>query len=270
MTHSSTADLEREAEQRRADMTETAERLRAKLTPGQLLDEAVHTFRGGDWSAAATNLKTQIRDNPLALGLMGVGIACLAAGVPQPSRSISARRGPSATERVSASSREALDNAGSAISDGLGSGASVLSDLARDTGARTKDAAHKVESEMTDLLQREPLVLGAVGLAIGAAIGALLPESKFEEKHLGPYEDRIKQAGAEAARSAVGKAGDVAAAAGQAALDEADQRGRVSGQEAPEMAQSAGAVADRALGEAEDSMSGGQPPAGHATTGSHR
>lgn len=247
MTESSTATLEREAERRRAEMAETAEQLRAKLTPGQLLDEMTHTFRQGDLGATFGNLKTQVRDNPLALALVGAGVACLFAGAP----GVSSRR-PAGTASHTGSAHAAGSGVGdfassaydsmgdgltglgdgasratSAVGDGLSSGAASVADFARDTSGRARDAVRSMEDDLYGLIDREPLVVGAIGLAIGAAMGALLPETRFEEEHLAGYEDRMVKAGTEAARETLRKAGDVATAASHAAIDEASRQGLV-------------------------------------------
>ena len=62
MTDKSAAELEREAEAARARVANTAETLRSKMTPGQLIDEMTGMFAGGDGSAAFNNLKAQVRD----------------------------------------------------------------------------------------------------------------------------------------------------------------------------------------------------------------
>lgn len=76
----STSSLEREAEETRARIAETADTLRAKMTPGQMVDEFTSIFRGGDTQTALVNLKNQVRDNPLPLALVGAGLAWLAIG----------------------------------------------------------------------------------------------------------------------------------------------------------------------------------------------
>ena len=75
-----TAELEREAEAARARVASTAESLRAKMTPGQLIDEMTGMLTHGDGWAAINNLKAQVRDNPLPLTLVGAGLAWLMFG----------------------------------------------------------------------------------------------------------------------------------------------------------------------------------------------
>ena len=80
MNDQSTAELERDAEIARAKVAQTAESIRSRMTPGQLIDEFTGVFSGGDGMAALGNLKSQIRDNPLPLTLIGTGLAWLVLG----------------------------------------------------------------------------------------------------------------------------------------------------------------------------------------------
>ena len=44
------------------------------------------------------------------------------------------------------------------------------------------------------MLENEPLVLGALGLAVGAAIGALPPRTQAEDRYLGETSDHLREA----------------------------------------------------------------------------
>ncbi|ESX46945.1 hypothetical protein X761_30715 [Mesorhizobium sp. LSHC424B00] len=80
MNEKSAAELEREAEAARARVMETAESIRGKMTPGQLLDEFTGLFSGGESAAMLSNLRTQVRDNPLPVTMVGAGLAWLMFG----------------------------------------------------------------------------------------------------------------------------------------------------------------------------------------------
>ena len=64
----------------RAQVADTAELIRNRMTPGQSIDEFTGLFSGGDGAAALGNLKAQARDNPLPLTLIGTGLAWLMLG----------------------------------------------------------------------------------------------------------------------------------------------------------------------------------------------
>ncbi|RYE08770.1 MAG: DUF3618 domain-containing protein [Hyphomicrobiales bacterium] len=72
----SAADLEREVEAQRSRVEERIGEIKDKLSPGQLLDEALsYTKHGG--AHFASNLGQQISSNPLPAALVGVGLAWL-------------------------------------------------------------------------------------------------------------------------------------------------------------------------------------------------
>lgn len=76
MTHS--AQLERETEQTRARVEQTLDELRARMSPGQLLDQASGYLRTSGGRVFVDNLRHQVVDNPLPVTLIGAGIAWLA------------------------------------------------------------------------------------------------------------------------------------------------------------------------------------------------
>lgn len=69
--------LEREAETRRLQLAETFDELRASVTPGHMLDRLVDYATDSGSVDFFRNLRNQALANPLALGLVGVGLAWL-------------------------------------------------------------------------------------------------------------------------------------------------------------------------------------------------
>ncbi|MCA1457282.1 hypothetical protein I6F35_29420 [Bradyrhizobium sp. BRP22] len=55
-----------------------------------------------------------------------------------------------------------------------------------------KEAIDRAQSSLSDLLERQPLVLGAVGVAIGAAVAGALRTSDAENTWLGELSDTVK------------------------------------------------------------------------------
>ena len=71
----------------------------------------------------------------------------------------------------------------------------------------------EVRSKLSSLLEEQPLILGAIGLAVGAAIGAALPITQTEDNWMGSTAHSVRQAAQDAARQEVDT---LRAAAGQA------------------------------------------------------
>jgi hypothetical protein len=76
-----------------------------------------------------------------------------------------------------------------------------------------------------DLIEREPLVLAAFGLAAGAAIGAMLPRTSVEDEHLGGYGRKLRHAGEDMLEKGMEEAKDVASEVYDATRKEADRQG---------------------------------------------
>jgi ElaB/YqjD/DUF883 family membrane-anchored ribosome-binding protein len=78
MAISETARLERESEETRAQLEHTLDELRARMSPGQLLDQATGYLRNSSGRAFLGNLRDEVVRNPLPIALVGAGIAWIA------------------------------------------------------------------------------------------------------------------------------------------------------------------------------------------------
>ncbi|MGX1167933.1 hypothetical protein AB7M16_004199 [Bradyrhizobium sp. USDA 372] len=55
-----------------------------------------------------------------------------------------------------------------------------------------KDTLNSAKSSLTDMLERQPLVLGIVGVAVGAAVAGAFRASDMENKYVGEVSDDLK------------------------------------------------------------------------------
>lgn len=58
-------------------------------------------------------------------------------------------------------------------------------------GRTLNEQAHAVQNRGADLLERQPLIVGAIAFAIGAAIGAALPRTRAEDSAFGATRDDL-------------------------------------------------------------------------------
>lgn len=230
MSNPSTAELEREAEVARADVTETADAIRQKMTPGQLIDEFTGMFSGGDTSAAMQNLKSQVRDNPLPLALIGTGLAWLMFG-PQVSPAMAQRYGQSPGDLRARVAGQDDQSSETPMTASPGDDARALSDVAKrigDAAGSARDNAGNILSSVNatsmDAVRSEPLILAAVGLAMGTVAGTLLPRTDFEDEQLGPIGDDLREQAQAAMEDGLEGAKAVAGEAYASLKDEADDR----------------------------------------------
>jgi hypothetical protein len=87
---------------------------------------------------------------------------------------------------------------------------------------RTSRMGARAQRSFSDLLDTEPLVLGALGIAVGAAVGALLPNSEAENRYMGARRDRLREEAERFAREKYEQGKAVAEEALEAVKDEAE------------------------------------------------
>lgn len=71
--------IETEVEEARARLTRTLDEIRERMSPGQILDQALDYARHSGGGEFTRNLGRSVRDNPLPLLMMGAGMAWLIA-----------------------------------------------------------------------------------------------------------------------------------------------------------------------------------------------
>lgn len=213
--------LEREIAVTRAEMDHTLQAIQNRLSPDTLVHQAVDYMREGA-GGYASNLGSTVKQNPVPFTLLGISLAWLMMSGRSGQRhdefaEFREPSGPDAMDRVSS----AMTNAGNKISDTVQSvkesAASVsgrVSDTIHGAGERARSAGewahakgsgarismgqwthdardryyrarHGVETTFNDY----PLVLGVLGVALGAAIGASLPSTRREDQLMGAMSD---------------------------------------------------------------------------------
>ncbi len=155
-------------------------------------------------------LSSNMRERPEAFLLMAAGLALMMTnsrvGLSDlwSSRKGSAMGSGSGRNQFSSSSPSMTSRVSGGI-DELREAAGDYTQRARDYVSETTETLTHQSSEMLDkarssvqenvswMLQEQPLVLGAIGLAAGAVIGAILPETEMENRTLGSARDELAQ-----------------------------------------------------------------------------
>lgn len=185
------------------------------------------------------DLNGAIRQNPIAAGLVGMGvlwmffggtgISAFGSALPGAARTATKAIGAAAeatsgvlgeaiagtASRVSGAARQV----GGAISSGAEGAATMVRDsasagydalkskgeaatetmtrAARDTGPSSsefgRDFGLSVQQNVTQTLERQPLLLGVIGLAIGAGIASAFPSTKMEQDMMGEAGAAVKE-----------------------------------------------------------------------------
>jgi ElaB/YqjD/DUF883 family membrane-anchored ribosome-binding protein len=201
--HRDSSRIQHDLDEILSEMGETIEAIQTKFSPGEMLDHLLHGLRGfGKGSSDfATNLGRTIRDNPVPTALIGAGVGALMLQGRSSSSSTSSSTSLSSSgtsgmlegtkERAAGLLESVKDRASS-----LGDSASHMRDRASDAGHRLADSTRmgvdRTREVVTRTWDEQPLVIGAICVAIGAALGSLLPVSRREEQALGPLADQAK------------------------------------------------------------------------------
>jgi ElaB/YqjD/DUF883 family membrane-anchored ribosome-binding protein len=199
--------IARDLDKTRSNVNETLDALEARLSPGQMLDRALAFMRenGGEFVG---NLGESVKQNPLPTIVTGIGLAWLMAA-----RSWGSSSARDQTRRSGEGIRETVSGAAGSTRERLADAAETLSDKAdavKERVAGTAQAvtvqARRAREGFTELLEEQPLLVGACALALGAFIGYSLPATQTEDRWMGEARDRTVQRAKEAGAEQYGKA----------------------------------------------------------------
>jgi ElaB/YqjD/DUF883 family membrane-anchored ribosome-binding protein len=247
------AEVEMEVEASRGKLDRTMDALKDKMTPGQLFDEASHAM-GGMGQQLLAKLMEQAKENPMPLAVMGVGLAWLMSGSSKSDGSSayaanvytsggsangSHDSGPGLKDKVQAFGAKAgdaishakhsvMDKASSA-QDSAGQAAHDLRDKAGAMKDKAADYSQQAVTGAKALVDREPLLLAAIGLVVGVGLAAALPSTSIEDKAVGPLRDDLMDKGQAMVSDGLDKVTDTAQAAYGAVKTELGKPGEQAG-----------------------------------------
>jgi ElaB/YqjD/DUF883 family membrane-anchored ribosome-binding protein len=89
--------------------------------------------------------------------------------------------------------------------------------------------AARASRSAQELLNDQPLAVAAVGLAIGAAIGAMLPHTTMEDEQLGGYREKLRNTSQAMLDQGIDQAEQVAADAYETVKQEAGRQDKKAG-----------------------------------------
>jgi ElaB/YqjD/DUF883 family membrane-anchored ribosome-binding protein len=228
------ARLERDIDRTRASLGRTVDALERRLSPGELVDQALGMARehGGEF---ATNLGRSVRNNPMPVILTGVGLAWMMASSNEPRAPVhrsagyggyeewtsdsvgetgsesggplksgvsSAKSALGAMGEKASRAKDSLKHSVGSLSDSASEAVSGTSDRMRTQGERMRMQSQRLRSNFETLMEEQPLIVGAIGIALGAALGAAFPRTESEDRLLGETRDSAMRAAKERAAEA--------------------------------------------------------------------
>ena len=174
--------------------------------------DAIARDNGGEFVG---NLGHSVKQNPLPTIVTGIGLAWLMAARSWGSPS---ERDRPAERGTGESLRETVSGAADSAREGLADAAETLSNKADAVKERVADTAQaatvqarRAREGFTQLLEEQPLLVGACALAVGAFIGYSLPATETEDRWMGEARDRTVQRAKDAGAEQYAKAREFAA-----------------------------------------------------------
>jgi hypothetical protein len=202
---SESARLEREVEKTRWQLSGTLDELRDRMTPGRVVDQVIDYTRDSPAAEFFRNLGREVRQNPLPVMLVGIGITWLLLATNRTSRAAIAA---------------AADNLASAVDDiGTATGAFVsrTSEWGQQTASRVADRANDVASTVGDKTaelagRARDAADGFADRARSASAAAVATFEKAKRPFTGPAEEAAAPTRGGPAVSSTGHEADACAA----------------------------------------------------------
>jgi len=217
-----------EIEQTRVELSETLDAIQERLSPEHLKEQATSAVREATVGKAeqavssatdtakgvgATMLET-IKQNPIPAALAGIGIGWLVM-----KRRSSGSGGQSSGQRPQTLG-EAPSTVGETVSQAQERAGQVVSSAQETAG----QVASQTQSQVQRLLQEQPLAVGGIALALGAAVGLALPETPQEHQVMGAARDRLLEQAKATAQDVQPKVQRVVEEAQRAVQEEAKEQ----------------------------------------------
>lgn len=180
------AELEREIDQQRLRVEQLVEALETRLSPSDLVDRMVGMGKDGG-REFVTNLSHTVRANPMPTLLTAAGMLWLYS---QKDRPVERDLQSSASDGDDHSLRDSVSDKWDATKERAGS--------AKDF---TNRKLHGAGDSFQHMLEENPLALGAIGVAVGALLGGLLPSTDAEDRWMGDMRERVGQGVRQEARA---------------------------------------------------------------------
>jgi hypothetical protein len=210
-----------------------------------------------------SGLQDAVRQNPVSAALIGMGVLWMFAGGAKITAA-AALLSPAARATATGigSGLESTANAAGAVSEGLRSATSRVADTVRETiadvattvgntAAQAYDSARgaagdraseikdnlrggtgtatsmagTLQSNLKDTFERQPLLLGAIGLAIGAGMAAAVPPTQLETEYAGDAAQKLTAQAKDLASAQVERVAAAAERTLEAVKDEAAAQG---------------------------------------------
>lgn len=224
--------MEDEIRATRRSIDDKVERIQNRLSPGDMVDSVVD-FARSNGGAIASGIGRSVREHPLPVAMIGAGVIWLALSS-RASRhaeddyaEVVEDDDESTAEKLrhkAADLRHKAADRAADLSDDVRGRARQARRTAGSLGRRTGEQAARAGHASGQFAKDHPILVGAAGIALGAAIAASLPRTGREDRAFGARADRARTAAKEAAVKEGRKVQEAAKAAVAKARETAERK----------------------------------------------
>lgn len=188
----SQAQLERDIDRQRDHIGGLLDALESKLSPGEMFERVLGYGKGGG-REFASNLGDTVKANPLPTLITAAGLMWLYSSKNDGHRPDNAYHYGIAQGNDDAHDgmRQRVRDARDGISEKMGDAKTRVSDAAHDAMDSTRQRARQANNGFHHMLEENPMAVGAMGIAVGAMLGAMLPSTRKEDEMIGEASDDL-------------------------------------------------------------------------------
>lgn len=208
------AQLERDINLQRDHIGSLLDALESKLSPGEMFERVIGYGKGGG-REFASNLGDTVKANPLPTLLTAAGLMWLYAGKDNAPSSYQAdwQAGYGSADAHDDASdegglRQRARDAREGMSAKMGDAKARAGDTAHDAMDSARQRARQASDGFHHMLEDNPMAVGAMGIAVGAMLGAMLPSTHKEDELLGDTSDELTDEAKALARRGYQKAAE--------------------------------------------------------------
>ena len=226
-----TEEIREDIEQTRSEMSQTIDELQDKLSPQHLKAQVKDTVReatigraehmvsnaGETARGAGHSVMETIKENPVPAAMVGIGLGWLFMNN---------------SNKASAVKYQARSKAGEIagnVQETAGEVAGRAQERVEQVSSQAQDQAHQAVDQSRQMLEESPLIAGALAVALGAAVGLALPETRRENELMGETRDKMLGQAREVAQDTMEKVEHVATEATHAAKETAKEEAHKQG-----------------------------------------
>lgn len=195
-----TKQIRKEIEDIRRDISYDVDKIFSKLTPGAIVDQLVLSLRRGSSSRNNLyNLKDRIKNNPLAIVLMGTGAWIFINDKRYESKALQASRqkGEELKSQTVKKGHELKEKAVEKKNKLKFKSRERAKELKTQLREKSKETSVRGKIKSKNVIEKynldSSISMGATGLAVGLILGGLIPSSRKEKEVIAPRRRVVKR-----------------------------------------------------------------------------